>query len=115
MSDERRHDARTKPIVPPNVQITLVVGEQEIPVSSVDDVSPFGLGVHVADSLPSQTPVDIRVTMEGGELRLSGTIVWNQATARDAADPLSAYRLGIYLNPEAMEENMAFYKIFTGR
>ena len=115
MSDERRHDARTKPMVSADVQITLVVAGQEIAVRSVDDVSPFGLGVHVDDSIPSQTPVDIRVVTSASELRLSGTIVWTQTTAGDETNPLSAYRLGIYLNPEAMEANMAFYKKFTGR
>jgi len=115
VSDEKRHDARTKPMVPADARITLVVAGQEIAIRSVDDVSPFGLGVHVDDSFPSQTPVDIHIVTDASELQLSGTIVWNQATADEGGDPLGTYRLGIYLNPEAMEANMAFYKTFTGR
>ncbi len=111
---EHRRAERITPPQPSQERLTLHVDGQGFAVKSVQDVSPFGVGVCIESDVGQGIDVRLSYQSEGHESEVFGTIAWSSPVeVASAADTVSLYRIGICLQPENVKDNLHFYKLIS--
>lgn len=77
MEQERRKEGRKSLGDRLQGHLSLVVDDRTLPVESVVDVSPLGVGVLVLDEVAVSLPVEVIFRDEANEISWSGMTVWS--------------------------------------
>ncbi|VAW86221.1 hypothetical protein MNBD_GAMMA17-1463 [hydrothermal vent metagenome] len=108
---------QTKRVIPahqPKGKLVLLVKEQRFDVTSVRDISPFGIGVYIERGVVIDEEVCLSYQTEAEECQVYGVVAWSASVKSDVVtQTTSLFRIGICLNPENVESNLNFYRLMV--
>lgn len=99
MEHERRKEGRKSLGGRLQGRLSLEVGGRNLPVESVVDVSPLGVGVLVLDDVAVGLPVEVTFRDESTEISWSGITVWSfrrEFTQGDVVRPAMAVGIQLF-------------------
>lgn len=114
--ENRRVAKRSAVAQQPKGALRLYVADQCLDVIRVQDVSPFGACVQLADVIAEDAPVRMTYTAAGTDVGVSGTVIWRKAAKARAKDKAQAHACwcGIFLHPGNVDANLRFYRTIIG-
>ena len=116
MEKERRREERITPTQQLKGKFYLYVENRCLDVRAVLDVSPFGVGLQIDNSINNGTDIRLEYQHETIDLEVNGSVAWSIAFEEEpySEQDTHQYLVGIHLRPEDMGANIQFFKAVTG-
>lgn len=114
MSEDRRHSPRFTPASYQGVFVLWLAGHS-IPVLAIRDISPFGMGISVAQPIPNGSAIKLVYSHQDSTITVEGTVVWGVPERHSPAGETAGYRIGVSLQPHAMAANSQLFALLTNK
>ncbi|GAV20320.1 PilZ domain protein [Mariprofundus micogutta] len=95
----------------PKGELTLFVDGRILSVWKLVDISPFGTGLSIHESLDAGSNVSLQYLDDNGEIQVSGTVAWSDL--ENSQEEGEGYRVGIQFSRKTMSLNVAIFKAVT--
>ena len=104
MHSEKRKEVRSTYPTQPRGKLQVLVSDKCLPVVSVKDVSPTGIGLEITTPISIGENIMIRYAGEKVDIKLNGTVAWNSVSegeVTDSAEP-AAFLIGVKLTSPSL-------------
>ncbi len=95
------------------VTFRLEASNREHRVVQVTDVSHFGAGLRITETLENGTPARLVMHIDNAEHAVSGHIRWCRTDSGSSSGHESMYHVGLSFDPNDMSSNMMFFAVLS--
>ncbi|WP_018295276.1 PilZ domain-containing protein [Mariprofundus ferrooxydans] len=92
-------------------ELLLYVGERMHQVWKLVDISPFGAGLSVAESINVGSKVTLQYRREQFDINVSGVVLWSEP--ENSQEVGGGFRMGVHFHRNKMPMNTALFKALT--
>lgn len=92
-------------------ELLLLVGEQTYEVCKLVDISPFGAGLSIDESIGAGCKVTLQYRLEKFYINVSGFVLWSEP--ENSQEVGGGFRMGVHFHRNNMPMNAALFKALT--